>query len=64
MPQARGGGGSSLLASFLVLQLNDSFTASLFCLLRACPVVLGRIEWPDSRGWLVRAPGGGGRGAN
>lgn len=28
-PQARGGGGGSLLASFLVLQLND--TSQLFC---------------------------------
>lgn len=54
----RGGGGGNLLASFLVLQLNDSFTAFLFCLLRASPVVLGRTEWPDSGDWLVPAPVG------
>lgn len=59
VPQTRGGDGGSLLASFLVRQLNDSFSAFLFCLLRASSVVLGRIEGPDSRGWLVPAPGGG-----
>lgn len=59
MPQTRSGGGGNLLANFLVFLLNDSFTAFLFCLLRASPVVLGRVEWPDSRGWLVLAPGGG-----
>lgn len=50
--------GGNLLASFLVLQLNVIFRTFLFSLLRVRPVALGRIEWLDSRGWLVPAPGG------
>lgn len=44
--------GEQPLASFLVLQFNDIFSAFLFSLLRARPVVLERVERPDSRaGW-------------
>lgn len=47
-PWLQGRGGGRLLAGLPVLQLSDIFQSVLFCPLRACPVVVGRVAWPES----------------